>query len=104
MIEKPEGVEEVFIVGDIHGCFDELVRILEQVGYFERSDLMVILVGDLVSKGPKSLEVIQFSREHELLAVRGNHDDSLLNSVRKWKERGEGGKTEEEKGVECIGV
>jgi Icc-related predicted phosphoesterase len=45
------------VVGDIHGCYDELMELLDKVG-FERSD-RVVSVGDLITKGPKSREVLE---------------------------------------------
>jgi Icc-related predicted phosphoesterase len=43
-------------VGDVHGCYDALLNLLETVQYTPRVDNL-ILVGDLVDKGPKSREV-----------------------------------------------
>jgi len=86
----------VLIVGDVHGCLDELKFLLQKVGYFEESaePVTVILLGDLVNKGPYSLETVQFANQHKLLCVRGNHDDACLNAVFRtgkfkeaWKEK-----------------
>ena len=43
-------------MGDVHGCADELEDLLERVGWRPGRDV-VVLVGDLVNKGPKSVEV-----------------------------------------------
>lgn len=64
------------LVGDVHGCLDEL-RALLQVVAREPSD-RVILVGDLVAKGPDSQGVVQLCREEGFEAVLGNHDAFLL--------------------------
>ncbi len=66
------------IVGDVHGCREELEDLLEESG-FEEGDQLV-LVGDLVAKGPDSLGVIRLLRELGARAVRGNHDQHCL----KW--------------------
>lgn len=72
--------QRVICIGDVHGCFDELCRLLELVKWQEEVDI-VILVGDLVNKGPKSLEVLRFMQSKRgVYAVRGNHDESCLNS------------------------
>jgi len=74
---------KLIIVGDVHGCYDELVELLEQCGFDgERGDL-VILAGDLVGKGPKSLHVLRLARElgNNGLIVRGNHEQVLID----WK-------------------
>lgn len=41
----------------------------------------LILVGDLVNKGPKSAETVRWCREHSALSVRGNHEDACLERV-----------------------
>ena len=46
----------MIIIGDVHGCFDELKLLLAKCEYEEGKD-MLIFVGDLVNKGPKSCEV-----------------------------------------------
>ena len=66
------------IVGDVHGCLEELEDLLEESGWEE--DDQLVLVGDLVAKGPNSLGVIRLVRELGGLAVRGNHDQHCL----KW--------------------
>lgn len=67
----------VVVVGDVHGCLDELRALLAHVGFRGAADVLV-LVGDLVGKGPKSAEVVRFAREAGALCVRGNHDDAAL--------------------------
>ena len=66
------------IVGDVHGCLEELEDLLEESGWEE--DDQLVLVGDLVAKGPDSLGVIRLMREMRARAVRGNHDQHCL----KW--------------------
>lgn len=54
----PSGfVGRTIIIGDVHGCFDELQELLKKVNW-EREKDRLVFVGDLVNKGPKSLEVI----------------------------------------------
>ena len=45
------------VVGDIHGCYDELMELLEKVGIGD--DDRIVSVGDLITKGPKSKEVLE---------------------------------------------
>jgi len=70
--------KRLIIVGDVHGCYQELVQLLERCG-FEASDDTVAFVGDLVSKGPYSAEVVQLARKLNALCVLGNHDQRWLN-------------------------
>jgi diadenosine tetraphosphatase ApaH/serine/threonine PP2A family protein phosphatase len=64
------------IIGDIHGCLDELSRLLRllQAG----PDDALVSVGDLVAKGPDSQGVIALARERKIRTVRGNHDEAVL--------------------------
>jgi hypothetical protein len=64
------------VVGDVHGCLEELQALLRAVPV-ERDD-RVILVGDLVAKGPDSQGVVQLCRERRFEAVLGNHDAWVL--------------------------
>jgi diadenosine tetraphosphatase ApaH/serine/threonine PP2A family protein phosphatase len=64
------------IVGDIHGCFDELCDLLAVIKLKRRD--RVIAVGDLVVKGPKNIEVLElFIADARFSSVIGNHDRKL---------------------------
>ncbi|MBA2527321.1 MAG: metallophosphoesterase [Pyrinomonadaceae bacterium] len=64
------------VVGDIHGCYDELMDLLDQLA-FGVSD-RVVSVGDLVTKGPKNREVLElFMTDSRFATVIGNHDLAL---------------------------
>ena len=65
------------LIGDVHGCIDELQDLLREVGFVPGED-RVVLVGDLVAKGPDSQAVVQLCRERGFEAVLGNHDAFLL--------------------------
>ncbi|KAL1512130.1 hypothetical protein AB1Y20_005398 [Prymnesium parvum] len=71
------------VIGDVHGCLLELKQLLTQCEYRAERDC-VVLVGDLVNKGPLSAEVVSFVREQGFFCVRGNHDETAL---REWEER-----------------
>ncbi|GAB2190460.1 symmetrical bis(5'-nucleosyl)-tetraphosphatase [Sessilibacter sp. MAH1] len=68
-----------YVVGDLQGCLDPLICLLEQVNFSVESD-QLWLVGDLVNRGPQSLETLRFlyERRHSVTAVLGNHDLHLL--------------------------
>ena len=71
----------VIIVGDVHGCFDELKLLLEKCAHDEATDTL-IFVGDLVNKGPKSAETVTWVRsmanKGSAYCVLGNHDIAAL--------------------------
>ena len=69
------------VVGDIHGCYDELRDLLALVG-FARGDRLVC-VGDLVVKGEQSREVLDlFISDERFHSVLGNHDRAVLRALR----------------------
>ncbi|MCK5524792.1 MAG: AAA family ATPase [Thiomargarita sp.] len=85
------------IIGDVHGCFDELIELLEQLGYLINGDLThytvthpkgrkAIFVGDLVDRGPKSPQVLRLVMdmvaEGTAFCVSGNHDVKLKRKLK----------------------
>ncbi|MCU0675971.1 MAG: serine/threonine protein phosphatase [Myxococcota bacterium] len=69
------------VVGDVHGCLAELEALLAKVR-FEPGHDRLVLVGDLVAKGPSSKGVVALARATGALAVRGNHDEHVLRWYR----------------------
>src|SRR6266496_1884618 len=81
------------VVGDIHGCYSELVSLLEKIHF--HGDDRLVAVGDLTVKGPRSREVLDlFRRDSRFSSVLGNHDLALVKSwrgeslaLKPWQER-----------------
>jgi len=69
----------IWAVGDVQGCFDSFMRLLEKIEFDFKKDRLW-LVGDLVNRGPKSKEVLEFVYENQdsTEVVLGNHDIALL--------------------------
>jgi hypothetical protein len=76
------------LIGDIHGHADELVQLLEALGYqkahgvYRHPERKVIFLGDFIDRGPKIREVLEIVRpmieEGKALAVMGNHELNAL--------------------------
>ncbi len=78
------------VIGDVHGCFDELVILLKKLGYKEDEEAGMlhpdgrkpVFLGDLCDRGPKNVEVLRLVmkmvKSGNALAVPGNHDVKLV--------------------------
>lgn len=69
-----------FFVGDIHGCFYLLSQALDYVGFDTTSDRL-FSTGDLIDRGEFSEEVIHWLNQPYFYAIRGNHEQVLLDAV-----------------------
>jgi RNA ligase len=76
------GSRRHIIVGDVHGCFDELKQLLDLLDFNPSEDVLVS-VGDIIDRGPKVRETVEFvlALPHFHM-VLGNHEDKLL----RWAE------------------
>ncbi|MGJ8515641.1 symmetrical bis(5'-nucleosyl)-tetraphosphatase [Carnimonas bestiolae] len=66
-----------WVVGDVHGCADELEALLEKVRFDSAND-QLWLVGDLINRGPRSLGALRLARSLNATMVLGNHDLHFL--------------------------
>ncbi|WWD20006.1 hypothetical protein CI109_104479 [Kwoniella shandongensis] len=78
-----EGKRVIFI-GDVHGSFDPLERLMKKIKYDPTNDRL-IHVGDLIAKGSKNEQVLWWMNERRVLGVRGNHDQPVIQ-WRAWME------------------
>ena len=72
----------IFAIGDIQGCFSEFKTLLEKLNFQSNSD-QLWLTGDLVNRGPQSLEVLKYLRNlgSSVVSVLGNHDLHLIAQI-----------------------
>ena len=74
-------MSRTIIIGDIHGCFDELCDLLKLIDL--QTDDRIIAVGDLITKGPKSAQVLDlFINDQRFSSVVGNHDRKIRQRLR----------------------
>jgi len=88
------------IIGDVHGCYDELLTLLDQLGYELKEDgdiktashpdgRLAVFLGDLVDRGPgivNTLKIVMgMVRDGNALCVAGNHDNKLLRYLKGHK-------------------
>lgn len=74
------------VVGDIHGCFEALMELMSRVSFAPGVDDL-ILVGDLVDRGPKSGEVVRWAMKVGARMTLGNHEEKHLRYMRHEKIR-----------------
>ena len=84
----PENVKgRDFVVGDLHGCFDLLDRLLEHVSFDPGCDRL-FSVGDLIDRGHDSLRSLEYLRAPWFHGVRGNHEAMLLDAFESYRVTG----------------
>jgi predicted phosphodiesterase len=76
-------MRRTIVVGDLHGCFDEAVELLDSLQV--TSSDRVIFAGDLVDRGPKPAECIELAMRHE--CVLGNHEEHHLRRRHSAREK-----------------
>lgn len=75
------------VIGDVHGCLEELRELIDTVHNIEPT-CMLLFCGDLINKGPSSLETLRYVRNlcpMMALSVRGNHEDYVIDRWLKWQ-------------------
>lgn len=70
----------IFIVGDLHGCYNRLMTQLDELKFDREQDLL-ISVGDLIDRGAQSLECLDLIMEKWFECVRGNHEQMAIDAL-----------------------
>lgn len=73
------------MISDIHGCIQQFNELLDRIKYRPSEDRLILL-GDYVDRGPQSKETVERVKElvhnYNAIAIRGNHDQRLVDLVR----------------------
>lgn len=67
------------IIGDVHGHYDGMMKLLEQLA--PGKDDRVYFLGDLIDRGPKSAQVVEFVKNSPYRCLMGNHEQLMLNAL-----------------------
>lgn len=80
--EKIDGSKyrNILVVGDLHGCYTNLMKKLETIGFDTKKDLL-ISVGDLVDRGTENVECLELITFPWFRAVRGNHEQMMIDGL-----------------------
>jgi bis(5'-nucleosyl)-tetraphosphatase (symmetrical) len=70
--------DRTIVIGDVHGCLNELIGLVNKVGFTPGGSDRCIVVGDLVDRGPYSVDTVKWCKAHNIEVVIGNHDDKYV--------------------------
>jgi len=90
----------VFVVGDVHGCYDMLMEQLDAAGFDPAAGDHLYSLGDLVDRGPDSRRVLELLDEPWFDAVMGNHEHMMIEA---WQGDPEAGRLHVRNGGQWFG-
>ncbi len=74
-----------YIVSDIHSFYEQLIEVLEEKGFFKNDDNKLIVLGDVLDRGPDPKKVIDFllklHSENRLIYIKGNHEELFVDCL-----------------------
>lgn len=83
--------ERLFVIGDIHGCYDELKDLLEKTDKIIKPETeSYVFLGDYIDRGPRTKDVIDLLVERSYhhpanhIFLKGNHEDMMLEQDQSW--------------------
>lgn len=78
---SPNKMGRDFVLGDLHGCYSAFMGLLDHVQFRPAVD-RVFAVGDLVDRGPSSLDCLELLQKPWFFSCRGNHEQMLLDCLK----------------------
>lgn len=76
MSSDAESVSRTIIIGDVHGHYDGLLKLIDLLALSEVDH--IYFLGDLVDRGPHSCQVVEFVRNQGYACLRGNHEELMI--------------------------
>jgi len=70
--------QRIIAIGDVHGCYDELSKLLAAIT--PSTGDRIVMLGDLVNRGPDSRRVVRLCREIGAVSLLGNHERRLMRA------------------------
>lgn len=75
-------MNKIAVVGDIHGCYDELLELMEKIQLSNHHLKHIVFVGDYIDRGPKSMQVFDYVRKiSNAVLLKGNHEDMMATEL-----------------------
>ncbi|MCT7586604.1 metallophosphoesterase [Aliarcobacter butzleri] len=68
--------KQIYIIGDVHGCYKSLLALIEQ--FPNKQNSKIVFAGDLIDRGSNSCEVVKFIMDNNYDCVKGNHEEIFL--------------------------
>ena len=81
-LRKPFGSGKSYVMSDIHGCYDQYLRMLAKINFSERDSLYVL--GDVIDRGDKTAELLtDMSKRANVIPIMGNHEYMAVDILKK---------------------
>lgn len=79
-----------FAIGDIHGCYDELIELVQKCENYLPGEKKYIFLGDYIDRGPMSAQVLDWMMNQNVdkVCLMGNHEDMFLHYPADWMSNG----------------
>ncbi|CAA6813559.1 MAG: Unknown protein [uncultured Campylobacterales bacterium] len=76
-------MQKLIVYGDIHGCYDEIKSLRENINPQEND--IEVCVGDIITKGKDSIKTLRYIQEYDIKSVLGNHEDKIIRYLQHEK-------------------
>lgn len=78
-VDLKRTVERLILIGDVHGHYTKLRKLLRKLNFNRRTD-HVLMLGDFIAKGPDSIKVLEFAIDNKIDCIFGNHELYVLQN------------------------